>query len=97
MGSLDASNASFLVQIKSITNDPEIFFSNVDSNNEFQLKNIPEGLYKLMMINDKDNNQAFTPGSVSPHKNSEWFYIFPDTFEVRANWDIDIGKMTIEE
>ena len=50
-----------------------------------------------MMINDKDNNKAFTPGSVSPYKNSEWFYIFPDTFEVRANWDIDIGTMKIED
>ncbi|MEE3302188.1 MAG: hypothetical protein VX177_00350, partial [Candidatus Neomarinimicrobiota bacterium] len=97
MGSVEPRNKSFLLQLESITDDPEYFFSNVNSNNEFYLKNIPEGQYKLMMINDKDNNKAFTPGSVSPYKNSEWFYIFPDTFEVRANWDIDIGTMKIED
>ena len=97
MGSVEPRNKSFLLQLQSITDDPEYFFSNVNSNNEFYLKNIPEGQYKLMMINDKDNNKAFTPGSVSPYKNSEWFYIFPDTFEVRANWDIDIGTMKIED
>jgi hypothetical protein len=97
MGSVEPRNKSFLLQLKSITNNPEHFFSNVNSDNEFYLKNIPEGQYKLMMINDGDNNKAFTPGSVSPYKSSEWFYIFPDTFEVRANWDIDIGKMKIED
>jgi len=30
---------------------------------------------------------------IMPLKKSEWFYISPDTFEVRANWEIDIGKI----
>ena len=34
---------------------------------------------------------------MSPYKNSEWFYVHPDTFEVRANWDIDVGQISMEE
>ena len=69
----------------------------VNSKGEFYINNVPEGKYQLIMIDDLDKNNAFSYGTVSPYKNSEWFYAHPDTFEVRANWDIDVGQISMEE
>ena len=65
-------------------------------NNEFYIKNLPEGKYQLIMIEDLDKNNVFTYGTIQPFKRSEWFYVHPDTFEVRANWDIDVGQISME-
>ena len=31
-----------------------------------------------------------------PLKASEWFYEYPDTFQIRANWEIDVGQIEKE-
>ncbi|GIS36148.1 MAG: hypothetical protein Ct9H90mP7_1560 [Candidatus Neomarinimicrobiota bacterium] len=46
----------------------------VNSKGEFYINNVPEGKYQLIMIDDLDKNNAFSYGTVSPYKNSEWFY-----------------------
>ena len=45
---------------------------------------------------DTDNNNDFTGGSFFPLKASEWFYEYPDTFQIRANWEIDVGQIEKE-
>ena len=55
-----------------------------------------EGKYKILVISDTDNNNDFTGGSFFPLKASEWFYEYPDTFQIRANWEIDVGQIEKE-
>ena len=97
MGTLDEFPESMLIEIKQTSEEAKSFFSNVNSNNEFYIKNLPEGKYQLIMIEDLDKNNVFTYGTIQPFKRSEWFYVHPDTFEVRANWDIDVGQISMEE
>ena len=52
--------------------------------------------YKISVISDADSNNDFTGGSFFPLKASEWFYEYPDTFQIRANWEIDIGQIEKE-
>lgn len=80
-----------LMQLKFIKKESEVFHSMLDSSHNFHFQNLPEGLYKLMIIDDVDQSGSYSNGRASPFKKSEWFYVHPDTFEVRANWDIDIG------
>ena len=54
------------------------------------------GKYKILVISDADSNNDFTGGSFSPLIASEWFYEYPDTFHVRANWEIDVGQIEKE-
>ena len=96
-GTLKKFGTSMLVQLKQATNEGNSFYSSVNSKSEFYINNVPEGKYQLIMIDDLDKNNAFSYGTVSPYKNSEWFYAHPDTFEVRANWDKDVGQISMEE
>ena len=50
-----------------------------------------------MIIDDLDRNGDYSYGSAYPFRPSEWFYIHPDTFDVRANWDIDVGPIKMRE
>jgi hypothetical protein len=85
-----------LIELSTLKKEPKIFHSSVDSNLQFHFKNIPEGPYRLMIIFDRDQNGKFSYGSVLPFQPSEWFYIHPDTFDIRANWDIDVGLIQEE-
>ena len=51
----------------------------------------------LMIIDDLDRNGDYSYGLAYPFRPSEWFYIHPDTFYVRANWDIDVGPIKMRE
>ena len=51
----------------------------------------------MMIIDDRNADNIYSYGSVFPFKASEWFYAHPDTFNVRANWDIDIGTIKLLE
>lgn len=86
-----------VIQLTSMEKEPEIFHSGVNSKYQFQFQNIPEGPYRLMIIDDVDQSGAYTFGKASPFLPSEWFYVHPDTFEVRANWDIDVGSIRVGE
>tara|TARA_B100001540_G_scaffold304931_1_gene315228 strand:+ start:1031 stop:2692 length:1662 start_codon:yes stop_codon:yes gene_type:complete len=97
IGSLVGAQKPSIVRLKLISKVPEFFVSDVDSNDEFYANELPEGKYELMVINDSNKDKSFNYGTVMPLKKSEWFYVSPDTFEVRANWEIDIGKIDIEK
>jgi hypothetical protein len=94
---LDGTISPIIIQLKLISNDPEFFISSVNSNYEFQVDRLPEGRYELMAFNDSNKDKTFNYGSINPLQKSEWFFISPDTFDVRANWEIDVGKIKIDK
>ena len=97
LGSLVGAQKLSIIRLKLISKVPEFFVSDVDSNDEFYVNELPEGKYELMVINDSNKDKSFNYGTIMPLKKSEWFYISHDTFEVRANWELDIGKIEIEK
>jgi len=84
-----------LLKLTSINDESKFFYSTIDTNLKFIFKSIPEGAYILTLIKDEDKSGSFTYGKVIPFKPSEWFYIHPDTFNIRSNWDIDVGSVII--
>ena len=96
-GTINKSGINPLLELRSLKKEPEIFRSSLNSNFQFEFKNIPEGPYHLMIIDDLDRNGDYSYGSAYPFRPSEWFYIHPDTFDVRANWDIDVGPIKMGE
>jgi len=96
-GVLVYESQSTIVELMSLENKSEIFYSSVNSNYEFEFNKIPEGPYSMMIIDDRNADNIYSYGSVFPFKASEWFYVHPDTFKVRANWDIDIGAIKLLE
>ena len=96
-GEIEYDSESAIIELMHLENKSEVFYSSVNSNNQFEFNKIPEGSYSMMIIDDKNNDSIYTNGSVFPFKASEWFYSHPDTFDVRANWDVDIGIIKLLE
>ena len=36
-------------------------------------------------------------GTVKPLVPAEWFYMIPDTIEIRGNWDIELPMINVEK
>jgi len=68
----------------------------VNYKSEFEFKSIPEGDYSLYFYNDDDGNMKYNFGNAYPSKPSEWFYFYPDSFEVRANWETEIVPIILQ-
>jgi len=96
-GTVEKNGLTPLLELQSLKREAEVFRSYVNSDHHFDFKLIPEGPYRLMIIDDRDRNGDYSYGSVQPFQTSEWFYIHPDTFDIRANWDINVGHLTIGE
>ena len=94
-GVIEENYNNALIKLTSISDESKFFYSTIDSNLKFIFKSIPEGAYTLTLIKDEDQSGSFTYGKAIPFKPSEWFYIHPDTFNIRSNWDIDVGSVII--
>ena len=83
-----------VVELKSLENSENKWTSVVNSESGFELVMIPEGHYFLMIFEDRDQDHNYTYGKAVPYSPSESFLMMPDTLEIRANWDIDLDKIS---
>ena len=85
------------VEIENIENKEHKKVSFVNSENEVIFDHIPEGKYIITIFNDIDNDKKYSFGMAKPFIPAEWFYIIPDTIEIRGNWDITLPALNVEE
>jgi len=45
----------------------------------------------------KYRNEYDSFGKIKPFEPAEWFYVMPDTVEIRGNWDIELPMINVEE
>ena len=55
----------------------------------FSLPDIPSGTYSLECFEDKDNNEQYDFGSISPFRFSERYTFTKETITVRPRWTLD--------
>ena len=48
-----------------------------------------------MFYKDRDGNNNYSYGSLSPYQSSEWFEVIPDTISIRSNWDMEITNIIL--
>ena len=46
--------------------------------------------------NDKDENSTYSSGSLNPLISAEWFYTYPDTIQIRSNWELDLNPIDLK-
>ena len=98
VGPIKKSNsASIIAELFSVKNPSLSRVADVNSKSQFEFKLIPEGEYSLRFFEDSDNNMKYNFGRAYQLKPSEWFYFYPDTFEIRANWDTELLPIQIPE
>ncbi len=86
-----------LVELFSVKNPSLSRIADVNSKLQFEFKMIPEGDYSLRIFNDRNGDMNYNFGTAYPLHPSEWFYFYPDTFEVRANWDTELNPILLPE
>lgn len=69
---------------------PSDFYSiDVNSHGNFGFHKLPAQFWLLTAYQDRDSNGRYSYGRALPFQPSEPFIIYPDTVEVRANWDLE--------
>ena len=98
VGSLQTDRREgILVELFSVKNSSLSRIADVNSKLQFEFKMIPEGDYSLRIFNDRNGDMSYNFGTAYPLHPSEWFYFYPDTFEVRANWDTELNPILLPE
>ena len=84
-----------VVEAVSIENSVDRYPTVVNSDSTFELNTLPSGKYTLLFFEDADNSQDYSYGEVLPFKPAEWFYVYPDTIDIRANWDYELKEINL--
>jgi hypothetical protein len=83
--------------LHSIENPEQKNLSFVNSQEQLEFNQIREGRYTLTLFSDRNNDKTYTTGTAKPLTPAEWFYVMPDTIEIRTNWDIEMPSLNIQE
>ena len=83
--------------LHSIENPEQKNLSFVNSPARIEFNQIREGRYTLTLFSDRNNDKTYTTGTAKPLTPAEWFYVMPDTIEIRTNWDIKMPSINIQE
>ena len=83
--------------LHSIENPEQKNLSFVNSHGRLEFNQIREGRYTITLFSDRNNDHMYTTGIAKPLTPAEWFYVMPDTIEIRANWDIEMPSLNIQK
>jgi len=84
-----------VVEAVSIENSADRYPTIVNSGSTFEINTLPSGRYTLLFFEDVDGSQNYSYGEVLPFKPAEWFYVYPDTIDIRANWDYELKEINL--
>lgn len=87
----------FVGEIRAVEKPSQMYTSVVNSQARIAFSDIPEGTYTLMLYEDRDRNETYTFGKAFPFTPGEWFMTYPDTLDIRANWEIELTPISIKE
>ena len=86
-----------VAQVKYLEKEPEDFHTVVNLDGTFAMNRLREGNYSLLFFEDSDGDNRYSYGSLDPYKPAEWFFIYPDTVEIRGNWDMELTGIQFEK
>lgn len=87
----------WVVELISMEKEPKTSRTVVNSNGTFNMNRILEGNYTLLLFQDTDGNNRYSHGQVEPLNPSEWFFYYSDTVKIRANWDLELSQINMEQ
>ena len=96
MGDLEGVLDSVMViELSSLDNTSKKFQTNVNLDGSFKMSKVPEGDYSIRIYADVDKNNKFSHGTLNPYKPAEWFETYPDTINIRGNWDLEMKNIKV--
>ncbi|MFL3005892.1 MAG: Ig-like domain-containing protein [Candidatus Neomarinimicrobiota bacterium] len=83
------------VELKMLGKEGVVLKNNLNSDRLFRLENILEGQYLLMFFQDRNKDNQISSGVITPYQPSEWFYYYPDTINIRSNWELELDEIFV--
>ena len=83
------------VELKILGKEDVISKNNLNLDKSFRLDKILEGQYLLMFYQDKNKDNQISSGVIDPYQPSEWFYNYPDTINIRSNWELELDEILL--
>ena len=90
------SSKDLVAKLTKMESDQSTFRAMVNSEGIFNIDRLPEGNYSLMFFKDLDKNKKYSSGNIFPYKVAEWFYDYPDTVKIRANWELELDTIIMD-
>ena len=87
---------NFIAKLTKFEKQQTVFRTLVNSKGMFNMERLPEGNYSLIFFQDIDKNGKYTHGNIYPYRPSEWFYNYPDTVKIRANWELELDTIIMD-
>ena len=85
-----------LPMIVNISSEIDSYSTHININGEFKIANAVEGKYKLIVFEDRNNNQILDTGSFNSDLLSEEFFVYADSLNLRSNWEIEIADWILD-
>ena len=83
------------MEAKKIGKERIIVENDLNFSNQFRLNHMEEGPYLLMFFQDKNKDNQISSGVIFPYQPSEWFYYYPDTINIRSNWELELNEINL--
>lgn len=64
--------------------------------NQLVFNNLPPGKYQLRVIEDKNDDEKWTSGSLKKQNQAEKVYYYTDEIKIRSKWDLEIEWIITE-
>jgi uncharacterized protein (DUF2141 family) len=89
-GNIKTANTSYIIQL--INNEYKVIAERRNGS-KYEFKNIEPGTYRIRVLIDENNNGKWDKGDPEFKTAPEKVYIYPKTFDVRADWMITEENM----
>ena len=96
INSIKGISDNFIAKLTKFEKQQTVFRTLVNSKGMFNMERLPEGNYSLIFFQDIDKNGKYTHGNIYPYRPSEWFYNYPDTVKIRANWELELDTIIMD-
>ena len=69
--------------------EKDIYTAIADSNNNWAIKDLPEGEYDVEVYIDKNENGKYDSGNAYPYTESEEYFKYSNIIKIISRWKVD--------
>ncbi|MFZ1520062.1 MAG: Ig-like domain-containing protein [Ignavibacteriaceae bacterium] len=87
-GKINSTKNNIIVVLQDPKNPKSFYTAVPDNTMAYSFERIKAGIYSMWVYSDTDSSGTFDYGYPVPFRNSEDFYVIPDTIKLRPRWSV---------
>jgi hypothetical protein len=81
------------IDLFSTQSPTEVIRNETDESGQFRFDRLMKGAYRVRLLEDRDGDGRWTPGSLDPPRAPEPMFWYPQTVDVRAGWESSVDTL----